>query len=244
LCALVLIVAAGCKGPKQRYKPAVLATQSDVARYTRQALEHEDADVRRSSIQQIGKTRHADSPIVVDALAVIARTDTSESVRCVAVRALGKLEDKKAVDTILLLLEDPAEHPTVRPASPDLRWEAIQVLYKFANSEQLDEHASSTAHRIAIRSLGTDPARDVRLEAARLLGLFPDSDSVRALIKALWQRDFGVVYESERSLMRLTGKTHDHDPGRWESWLNSTSDPFAERGALDDVLDRSPPKGL
>lgn len=240
LCAIALTIALGCSQKKQRYKPAVLATESDVAGYVQRALEHKDADVRRGAIRHIAKTRHADLPIVVDGLTAAARNDPSESVRCAAIRALGKLEDQRAVETTLVLLSDPAEHPTVRPAGADLRWEAIQVLHEFVKGGIPDRHERNGAQRIAIRLLLTDPSRDVRIEAARLLGLFPTTDAARALIEGLRQRDFGIVYESERSLMRLTGRTRDHDPTRWESWLNSTPEPFADGGALDDVLDPPP----
>ncbi|MHC4065717.1 MAG: hypothetical protein ACYSUI_14635 [Planctomycetota bacterium] len=62
------------------------------------------------------------------------------------------------------------------------------------------------------------------------------------LIDALEQRDFGVVYESERSLMRLTGRTFEYDAPGWREWLAQTEDPFADAGRLDEVLS-PPPKG-
>jgi hypothetical protein len=244
LALIALLIATGCSSHKKRYhKPGLLVTEADARRYIRKALEDPDADVRRAAIQQLAKTRHANLPVVVDGLAVAARTDPSESVRCAAVRALAELKNDEAVETVLVLLDDSAGNPTVRPAGAELRWEAMQALHAYAKDANLDPHSRDKTRIIAVTALASDPARDVRLEAAKLLGNFATPDTLRALIDGLRQRDFGVVYESERSLMRLTGKTFDRDAARWETWLNTTTRPFADRGSLDDTLEPPTAKG-
>ena len=238
------LLPAGCNRPKQRYKPAALATQSDVSRYVLLALEHDDADVRRSAIQQIARTRHAGLPVALDAFALAARTDPSESVRCAAIRALGEHQGDKTVNTMIVLLTTTEEPSGVRPAGAGVRWEASRVLCNAVRSDAIGESSRRVVRAVAVDRLERDASRDVRLTAAKLLGYDPDLVCVRALIGSLRQRDFGVVYEAERSLMRLTGKSHEHDAARWSRWLDATADPFAQRGALDAKLDSDSRRGL
>ena len=81
------------------------------------------------------------------------------------------------------------------------------------------------------RLVQEDEDRNVRLEAARGLGcLGADRTTLDVLVAALSDRDFGVVYESEQSLIRLTGMTFDYDPQAWTDWLGNTPDPFALAG--------------
>ncbi len=68
------------------------------------------------------------------------------------------------------------------------------------------------------------------------MGYFPRPDALEALLQALEQRDFGVCHAAEQSLMRLTGRTFNHDPLAWKAFIEEADDPFAQRGALDDEL--------
>lgn len=237
LVSLWLGAPAGCTQGQPRYKPAFLASRADIAAYVRDALEHPSADVRRQAIQQIVQTNHADLPLVIDAFSLIARTDTSESVRCAAVRALAGRDAPQAVETMIAILGAAAGQSGVRAAGARLRWEAMQVLHARAQAGKVPETMRLSVRDIGMDRLNGDPSRDVRLTAAKLLGYDADVASVRALIGALWQNDFGVQYEAERSLMRLTGVTHNHDPTEWSRWIEATAEPFAQRGALDDRLD-------
>jgi hypothetical protein len=88
--------------------------------------------------------------------------------------------------------------------------------------------------------IAEDHSRDNRQVAARILGYCLERSVLETLIAALDQRDFGVVYEAERSLMRLTGRTFHHDSVQWQEWLAQTENPFAEAGKLDHELDRGP----
>jgi len=221
----MILSGGACHKPKVRFKPTVLATERDVAGYVNLALEHEDADVRRVSINRIVQTRYRSQPAVVDALDLIARTDASDAVRCAAIRALGESGDPKAVGTMLAILDN-ASDATTRNAGGDVRWEAVEVLGRRTESGQAAQEQRAAVRRTALRLLAGDPSRDVRLSAARLLGHDSSMEAVHGLIDALRQRDFGVAYEAEQSLTRLTGQTFDYDSTRWQEWLATANDPF------------------
>ncbi len=247
-CIDIVVPAAGCSRAKIRHKPGILVTRGDIAWYVRAVLEHGDADVRREAINVLANVRHPDESIV-DTFDLAARADPSDAVRCAAIRALGRHHGANAVATLLAILENSSRATDRRDASDKVRWEAINALLEQAHRADVDDrtpvedrfHATDAVRDTAMRLLASDPSRDVRLVAARLLGDYPSLETLHALIDALGQSDFGVVYEAERALTRLTGKTHGHRPASWKGWLASTSDPFAERGALDGTLDpRSP----
>lgn len=227
LC-VVLAFGFGCAKQKTVYKPPFLATKGDVKRYALIALDHQDSDVRRSAILQISRTRHAGEPVAIDTLALVARTDGSESVRCAAVRALGRQHGNKCINTMIALLRDTGGQTGIRPAGDQVRWESMKALCECADAGAITPPARATVEDLAVQALASDRFRDVQVSAAHLLGHFPTMDAARALITALRHADFAVVYEAERSLLRLTGTTHDHDPLRWSRWLESTTDPFAK----------------
>jgi hypothetical protein len=132
----------------------------------------------------------------------------------------------------------PGEEDPTRPASTEVREQALAAAAALLDSGQLAEGHREHLAEAAMSLLMTDRSRNIRLTSAQVLGYCPDREVFDPLIGALRQRDFGVVYESERSLMRLTGRTFDHDPNRWEKWLSETSDPFADSGKLDHVVDQ------
>ncbi|GAF88097.1 unnamed protein product, partial [marine sediment metagenome] len=83
--------------------------------------------------------------------------------------------------------------------------------------------------------LRDDRNRNVRLEAARGLACFDrDPQVFNALIAALEDPDFGVVYQAEQSLISLTGMTFEHDPAAWVVWRDKQDDVFAHAGQVPD----------
>ncbi|MCO6436163.1 MAG: HEAT repeat domain-containing protein [Phycisphaerae bacterium] len=231
---LIAALVAGCSQPKAQYKPAWLISRSDVERYSLSLLVEPDADVRRMTIERLAETGHADDPKAVEALIRALRGDPSESVRCAAVCALRDVGGPSIAGEFLDVLAAGPSSNSPRAAGPKLRWELVYAL----RSPQCAGHSDVELHtRIrdrAIEILGSDPDRDVRMEAARLLGHYESRETLASLIKALRQADFGVVYEAGRSLERLTGKELPYEPGPWEQWLASTSDPFADKPAEDE----------
>ena len=202
-------------------------TDSDVAGHVHTMLEHERPDIRRAAIGRLAQTRHGRKPGVLEAYDLVVQWDESETARRAALRALEHHAPLRAVDAALLLLDGADRELEGRAAGGELRWQAVDTLRRVAEADPLPAVTRNAIRDTAIRRLERDPSRDVRLSAARLLGMFPEIETLRALIGALAQRDFGIVYEAEQSMRRLTGRSYGCDAALWEQWLATTSDPFA-----------------
>ncbi|MCP4250982.1 MAG: HEAT repeat domain-containing protein [bacterium] len=216
-------------------------SESDVARCLKMALENELADERRHAVHRIASSRYLNREVVVDGLSVIARTDTSLSVRCAAVAALGKSEHAGAAAVLVRVLHQPfTPQRTVSGSGIDVRWDALRAILTLLERGVFPGDELDALREPAVDLLGKDRSREVRQTAARVLGYLPDRQVLEPLIDGLEQRDFGVAYESERSLMRLTGHTFDYDPVRWREWLAETENPFADAGRLEGALNPPP----
>lgn len=258
LLLAAIVLTAGCSR-KRFHKNAWFVTQHDVARYLKKALDHESPDVRRDAIERLSKTRFADHDTVVDACDIIARTDGSQSVRCAAIRLIAESGRQNAAKTLLALLDPeatggtgglpagvqvsasgtrselPVAHRRTR-AGERVHVDALHGLYFLVRNGVVPAEQLQAVAAGAARHLREGESRDVRIAAARLLGEIPHMDVLSALITGLNHSDFGVVYTCERSLMRLTGVSHQHDPYAWRQWRTSTDEPFAMRGRLDHQL--------
>ena len=211
--------------------------EADSAACLEIALDAESPDVRREAVVRVSKTSHLANDTVVRALGVIARSDDSESVRYAAVRALAKSDALGAVEPFVEIVCVPQEAvPERKPRSGMVRAAALEGLDPFLARGALGVEQRRDCEAAAIDLVGKHPARDVRLAAARFLGRFQSRAAINALVGALDQRDFGVVYQSERSLMHLTGETFDRNAAAWRRWLAKADDPFAGAGRLDSEL--------
>jgi hypothetical protein len=223
---------AGCKGNFRDKKQTVFLTHGDAAAYLVQAKESPMADERRRAINRLAQTRYGQDDSALDAFGPIAQNDSSSAVRLAAMLALSKSADPRVARAALGVLErEPAE-----PAA-DVRAAAVEALEGCAAAKNLPDDLQPRVTARGIECLQKDRARNVRLGAARLLGYCASREALDALVDALEQRDFGVCYEAERALMRLTGHTFNHDPKAWKEFLAQGGDPFAERGKLDSKLD-------
>lgn len=238
LVGTVLMVASslvchGCSRSKHRFKPVLLMTEADAGRLCRITLEHEDADVRRQAVDRLAHSRYLTRPSVLQTIAVVARLDQSEPVRCTAITALGRQPVPIAIDAILAILGSGPDAPQVRPPTGRVVAVAITVLFTVVRNDGLETDTFADVQETAARILTTEPSRDARLVAAKLLGEFSSREAVVTLVRAMTQRDFGVVYEAEKSLYKLTGRRFDCDPIRWERWYRFIDDPFAGREGTD-----------
>jgi len=188
-------------------------------------MESELPDERREAVTRLASSRFLEDETVVDALCTIARTDISPSVRCAAIRVISESKHTKAITCLVAIISAQDGDGTVVPPQPEVRADALNALTSCAESGILDEETASRARQAAIRLVKTDPARDVRLAAVRLLGRIRHPESVAALIEALQHRDFGIVYEAEQSLNRLTGRSFNQDVRAWKDWIASVPDP-------------------
>ncbi len=207
-----------------------------MVQYLKVALESETPDQRREAVNQVVQSRYAHHNVVATALDAVARTDGSVAVRCAAVRGLRKADSKAAAYTYAAILDPKQSEEQSRPAPAEVRLDALRGTLGLVEVGEVPEDLRDDLLSLSLDLLDHDRSRDIRQTAARVLGYFPDGLTLDRLINSLDQRDFGVVYEIEHSLMRLTGQTHDHDSVAWRAWLESADDPFADAGKLDHLL--------
>jgi len=202
------------------------------------ALQEDDPDRRRQAVRAIARSDVVAQQWAIKAFETIARTDPDPQVRCAAIRALGRSGDSTAVAPLLMILnwrDDPTRVPY--PPDDEVRWDATAVLANLAGWQLVTDQDEPQARSTFARLLQEDENRNVRLEAARGTGcLSADRAALDVLVTGLTDRDFGVVYECERSLIKLTGMTFDYDPQAWTDWLGRTSDPFALAGHTPTTL--------
>jgi hypothetical protein len=76
--------------------------------------------------------------------------------------------------------------------------------------------------------LVADPAqdRDVRIWAADALQHYRTLEVARTLALQLGSREFGVAWQSRKSLVALTGQDMNYDENAWLNYLTSTQNPF------------------
>lgn len=236
----MLAACAGCKGNVRDKKHPSLLTQNDAAAYIEQALQSESPDQRRQAIGRLAQTRYVQDDAALEALALIATTDTSQSVRTAAMRAMCRSNKPIVADTALDVLAPQPDQKKIAAPADSVREAATCALGVCAESQSLDADQTTRTTQIGMQLLRTDRSRNVRLAAAQLLGHLPNKDVLYCLADALEQRDFGVCLEAERSLTRLTGQSFDHDAQRWRAFLAETRDPFADRTTMDDAPATSP----
>ncbi len=195
------------------------------------ALEAASGDERRDAITRIAESGYATRDDAFAVFDTVARTDSVSQVRCVAVRALGQYSDARPVPTFLAVLgtQGPTPSQGALPADAHVRLETARSLLAFKKQGLLSAEEDAKALDAFLR-LVDDPDRGVRLIAIQALGEYRDTRVFAPLIKMLRVKDFAVADRAERSLIQLTGTTHNYDPQAWEQWLTATPDPFAHAG--------------
>ena len=82
------------------------------------------------------------------------------------------------------------------------------------------------AVRPLLGRLREDQVNEVQAACARSLGEYPYPTVVQALVAAMLNNNFSIVFEAQRSLEKLTGKSFQTSRA-WQSWLDKNGDPFA-----------------
>ena len=100
------------------------------------------------------------------------------------------------------------------------------------------EMAERIARHRADRS-GAWTTVEAPLNLAEALATLPPDRPV--LVDCLEAEDFAVRHAAERSLITLTGATHNHDADAWRSWLAAHPDPFAEAGKTPPEIAQQKP---
>lgn len=204
------------------------------------AVTDDDPDHRREATAKVAESKKFDQEWAIKGFMTIALLESDPQTRCVAVRALGQTDDRRAAETCLKILNFEKHPPAeVRPPDDICRWDATEVLANHAERSIPDDLRDEMLETFLDRLSG-DPSRFARLAAARGLKNFQNLKSIYGLIDGLRDEDFAVAYECEDSLAWLTGVTHECDPFRWEQWVEEhQSDAFANAGTLPEG--RKPP---
>ena len=114
--------------------------------------------------------------------------DDSDNVRLEAVRALAKIDEPHAVDPLI--------HVVKTDRDPYIRYEAARYLRRIGVGY-------TQVLGLGLSAL-KDPSRDVRSQAARLLGNFQDEASIEPLIKAMTDPHWSVRESAEIALLNFS----------------------------------------
>lgn len=196
-CALLIVALTGC-------------AQGEMSRVEAlRGLDSASADVRRKSINELVERPVGTRPPILQRYAEIARSDSDELVRATAIRALNRARDASATPVFIEALDE---------QSVLIRLEAAKALANLP-----DERAIPKLARLVAGELED---KDVRIAAADALKHYETVDVARSLIAQLGGRDFGVAWQSRRSLMRMTGADHRYDEAAWLAFIASPDRPF------------------
>lgn len=222
----LLLLATGCSDAQKRAWDPRTPEEN-----FRNALEGPSADVRRDAVARIAESNYFAREDAFQVLEVVARTDSVEQVRCIAIRALARYYDDRPVRPLIAILRATPETKTeALPGGEEVRWEAVTGLRELERRGVIEGEQRSACVDLLIRLAESDPSRNVRIVATQSLGAYHDRRVLAPLIRTLRNEDFALADAAERSLIALTGVTHDYDPNAWEKWAAEASDPFANAG--------------
>ena len=120
--------------------------------------------------------------------------DDSDNVRLEAVRAIAKIDSKKAVDSLVQIARQDRDYY--------IRFEAVRILRRIGiGHKQVLDLALTALH---------DKSRDVRSQAARLLGNFHHEISIQPLLKATADNHWSVRESAENALLNFDQKAVPH----------------------------------
>jgi hypothetical protein len=139
----------------------------------------------------------------------IAELDADWLVRATAIRALNRSRDADATPIFIKALSDD---------NAIVRTEAAKAL-----SNIPDDNAVP-----ALVKLVDDPneSRDVRMWSAEALRHYKTLEVARTLVSQLGGREFGVAWQSHKSLIVITGKDLNYDENAWLDYLTGPKKPF------------------
>jgi hypothetical protein len=174
-----------------------------------QMMESPSADARREGIGGLMDLDFAHKPPYTTRYAQIAQADSDPLVRATALRALSRSRDKSATDLFVKALGDP---------NKQVRLEGVKALINVP-----DKNAIQPLLKLLTRP---EEDKDIRIAAADALRHYKTLEVARALVQMLSDRDFGIAYQSRRSLKALTGKDLRYDETAWLNYLTGPEKPL------------------
>jgi HEAT repeat protein len=246
LFSLAVALLAGCKsggfsGSLDAGVKKLLEPRKTPQQYMLIAVSSSDADARRDAVIQINRSKQYNKEWAIKGFVAIATLETEPQTRCIAIRALVRSGDPRAVEAALKIINYQDYPPQeVYPPPPVVRWDATAALADLSAAGRVPEELRTVVHTTLIKQLKMDADRHARIAAGRGLGYYPQDESVKALIDGLRDEDFAVIFECEGALVRLTGQTHNGNALAWEEWYAAhPDDAFAHAGEIPES--RRPP---
>ncbi|MEM9082729.1 MAG: HEAT repeat domain-containing protein [Planctomycetota bacterium] len=178
------------------------------------AVDPYNADNRFRGISLLSRAPFGGGPEYV-ALYRRALADGDATVRAAAVRGLAAHGTAGDVAGIVALLQG---NTTVQ-----LRWEIARALQRLHDPD----HAIDPLLELMFEE--NEENLDVRINAARALGQYPQRRVLDALIAALRERDLGVNDAAKQSLVDLTGQDFGLDQSEWLAFADRTDNPFVRQ---------------
>jgi hypothetical protein len=179
---------------------------SDAAREMEDAS---SADNRRTGIYELVKYPFAQHPPYTNRYRQIALYDEDPLVRAAAVRALNICRDRDSTGIWEQALSD---------KSPLVRLEAAKALVHIPDPDAAPTLLSMLQNR--------EENRDVRIACADALQNDRTLSVARSLSTELGEREFGVAWQSRRSLRVLTGRDYGYDQAAWLEYIAGPERPF------------------
>lgn len=142
----------------------------------------------------------------------IAQDDPDPLVRATALRALNRARDPESRPLFIAALRARGVDNT------PIRLEGAKALANLP-----DPNAPPELIRV-VTDLEED--RDVRIAAADALRYYKSLEVARALIPRLTEQDFGIAWQSRRSLRRIAGKDLGYDEAAWLAFITGPDKPF------------------
>lgn len=167
------------------------------------------ADERREGIGYLVARDYGKKEPYTKRYSQIAVGDEDYLVRATAIRALNRSRYSASTNVFISALSD--EHAMVR-------LEAAKALVNMPDPAAV----------APLRGLLENPRedRDVRIAAADALRHYKNLETARTLVNMLSERNFGVAWQSRRSLVALTGRDLGYDESQWLLYLTGQEKPF------------------
>lgn len=139
----------------------------------------------------------------------MAKSDADPSVRSMAIRALNRARDKRAIPILIAALDE---------KNDSIRLEGAKGLANIPDASAVGP---------LIRHLDyPDENVDVRVACADALRMYRTAEVAQALVRALRDRNFGIAWQARKSLQLMTGKDFRYDTAAWLTYLSGTNKPF------------------
>ncbi len=170
----------------------------------------QNADRRREGIMNLVDRPYGEvSPYTVAYAAIVRDTSQEYLVRAAALRALNRSRASEFQPLYLEQLADPNEI---------IRLEACKALNRMP-----DPAAVPTLMKLAVRP---EENKDVRIAAVEALRHYKRLDVARTLVPLLSEREFGIAWQSRRSLQEITGQKNGYDEAKWLQYLSNPAKPL------------------